>query len=393
MATDRAEELVPGPPGLTFELERFEWADGGRLELVGRWTGLRGHRFLRPTLDVVVDGERRRMLAVLEHKPWAPQEGQDWIAAFTWRGDPAKFEEAELTVSPDLAVELPEAAGAAGAAKAGSRKSTPTAATAEPQPARRPRSAVLEEELGNALAESQELREQLRAEQTNVRGLETQLRLAREEVASAEADRDIAREEAERARGELDRARTLAEAERKRAEAARAETEAALAEKEAARAEGQSARPTLEKLRAELAEARRDRDAAGDAGNAWWPRAGAGGGGRPRAARAATTAAPTGAPPPTARESTLPPTAPDPTSPPTVPESTPPRVEQASEDAAERRTIQIGERPGPLRPQREPHPQPASGRLSLDTWGPRLLAALALVVLAAIVVALIVWAL
>ena len=43
----------------------------------------------------------------LEHKPWAPEDGQDWVAAFTWRGEPANFDEAELTVSPDLAVQLP----------------------------------------------------------------------------------------------------------------------------------------------------------------------------------------------------------------------------------------------------------------------------------------------
>src|SRR5918998_5332577 len=99
-------------PEVTFEIDRFEWAGDGRLELAGRWSGLRGHRFLRPTLDVEVDGERRRMLAVLEHKPWAPEEGEDWIAAFNWRGEPVRFEDAELTVTPDLAVPLPPATGA-----------------------------------------------------------------------------------------------------------------------------------------------------------------------------------------------------------------------------------------------------------------------------------------
>ena len=47
------------------------------------------------------------MLAVLEHKPWAPEEGEEWIAAFSWTGERAKLDEAELTVSPDLAVQLP----------------------------------------------------------------------------------------------------------------------------------------------------------------------------------------------------------------------------------------------------------------------------------------------
>ena len=58
-----------------------------------------------------VDGQRRRMLAELEHKPWAAEDGEHWVAAFTWRGERANFDEAELTVSPDLAVQLPAAGG------------------------------------------------------------------------------------------------------------------------------------------------------------------------------------------------------------------------------------------------------------------------------------------
>jgi hypothetical protein len=26
------------------------------------------------------------MLAVLEHKPWAAEEGEEWVAAFAWTG-------------------------------------------------------------------------------------------------------------------------------------------------------------------------------------------------------------------------------------------------------------------------------------------------------------------
>ena len=55
---------------------------------------------LRPTLDVEVAGERRRMLAVLEHKPWAAEDGEDWVAAFA-QGERATLDDAELTVSPD----------------------------------------------------------------------------------------------------------------------------------------------------------------------------------------------------------------------------------------------------------------------------------------------------
>ncbi|HEX5955053.1 MAG TPA: hypothetical protein VFY37_03880, partial [Solirubrobacterales bacterium] len=111
MSTEPTSTPSPVAPGVAFEVERFEWTSPERLELVGRWSGLRGHRFLRPTLDFEVDGERRRMLADLEHKPWAPEDGQDWIATFTWKGDPARLDEAELTVSPELAVQLPAPGG------------------------------------------------------------------------------------------------------------------------------------------------------------------------------------------------------------------------------------------------------------------------------------------
>jgi len=97
------------PEGVAFEVDHFEWIDD-RLEVSGRWYGLRGHRFVRPALTVEVDDEgddRRRMLADLEHKPWAADDGADWIAAFPWDGEPVALVRAELAVAPTLAVDLP----------------------------------------------------------------------------------------------------------------------------------------------------------------------------------------------------------------------------------------------------------------------------------------------
>ena len=37
---------------LTFEVERFEWQDDDRLEVRGRWYGVRGQRFIRPAFHV-----------------------------------------------------------------------------------------------------------------------------------------------------------------------------------------------------------------------------------------------------------------------------------------------------------------------------------------------------
>jgi hypothetical protein len=86
-----------------FELEQFEQS-GGRLRVLGRWSDVRGMRFMRPTLTV---GDRR-VLAVLDHKPWMPEEGQPWIAEFPWDGDVADIDPqlAELAVAPSVAVSL-----------------------------------------------------------------------------------------------------------------------------------------------------------------------------------------------------------------------------------------------------------------------------------------------
>jgi hypothetical protein len=93
--------------GVAFEVERFEWTASDRLEVTGRWYGLRGHRFVRPVLVVQAGDEQRRLLAVLDHKPWAADDGEEWIAAFPWEGPALELTSAELAVAPSLAVDLP----------------------------------------------------------------------------------------------------------------------------------------------------------------------------------------------------------------------------------------------------------------------------------------------
>lgn len=90
-----------------FELERFEWAAPGRLEIEGRWTGLRARRFIRPTLVLHGPAGRVRLLALLEHKPWAALDGDAWIAAFEHEAGEAEYESAELTVAPGIDLPLP----------------------------------------------------------------------------------------------------------------------------------------------------------------------------------------------------------------------------------------------------------------------------------------------
>jgi hypothetical protein len=201
---------APVLPGVTFEVERFEWTTDDRLSLVGRWFGLRGHRFLRPTLDVDVAGEHRRMLADLEHKPWAAEEGAEWVAEFHWRGEPAHFDAAELTVSPDLAVNLP--------APDNGIAETDAPVSASRLPAQPPRTARLEAELAAAaadverltgeLAELREAHASAEAESsTREDALERERDEARERLAAAEADRDQNRERLDAVEAERNEAR------------------------------------------------------------------------------------------------------------------------------------------------------------------------------------------
>src|SRR5438477_10011205 len=101
-------EPVHGGTGeIAFELERFEFSDDDRVEISGRWLGVRGRRFIRPTLTVVTDGRGARALADLEHKPWAAEDGQLWQAAFAWELQGATALETELNVAPDITISLP----------------------------------------------------------------------------------------------------------------------------------------------------------------------------------------------------------------------------------------------------------------------------------------------
>ncbi len=90
---------------IVFELERFERSEG-RLRLTGRWFGVRGRRFVRPTLTLDLEGERSRALADLDDKPWAAEDGEPWTASFPWPAE-GRAEASELSVAPDIAIQLP----------------------------------------------------------------------------------------------------------------------------------------------------------------------------------------------------------------------------------------------------------------------------------------------
>jgi chemotaxis protein histidine kinase CheA len=410
---------APVLPGVTFEVERFEWTTDDRLALVGRWFGLRGHRFLRPTLDVDVAGEHRRMLADLEHKPWAAEDGVEWVAEFRWRGEPAHFEGAELTVSPDLAVNLPAPDNSVAQADA--------PVSSARLPAQPPRTARLETELAAAAAEVErltaelaELREAHAASEiessAQVHTLQRERDEARDRLASTEADRDQSRERLAAVEAERNEARerlTEAEVERDQAKERLRTLET----------DHDEARTRLEAAEAERAAAAEARDEARAERNAWMSRAKAAAlptapppqAGRPTSGAAPLPGAPApqgGRPASDARSPGRPAKGPDAGDLPAAtprPEPAPdaelpatPRAEPArhADDPAteaspapapetpphERRTIRIGERPLPGPPGVVGDPMRAGrGQQLLDRWGPRVAAVATLLVLLAVV--------
>jgi hypothetical protein len=225
------------PKGVAFEVDRFEWTASDRLELAGRWVGLRGQRFMRPALTVESAEGNRRMLALLEHKPWAPDADSPWIAAFPWEGEPVAVDMAELAVAPSIAVDLPPP-GARPRRKPAARGAPRKRAAAPGLDATRTEVADLRERLTQARDAARELSEELERARDRARHERDAAVAARDEadaqLRSLEAERDAARAELGglgetlgRERSELERLRDAAVRERdewrKRGSAALAE--------------------------------------------------------------------------------------------------------------------------------------------------------------------------
>jgi hypothetical protein len=173
-----------------FVTERFELA-GDRLEISGQWSGLRGRRLMRPVLWLHHGEGRRRLVAVLDHKPWAVDDDDPWLAAFPWPGGPLEAERAELEVGRELVVELPVPGAEAADAPRPARARRPTEVErlrAELAAAR----AELRDRADSGSAEAAQLRAQLTAaraaESTERERLSAELAAAREDAQRARAD-------------------------------------------------------------------------------------------------------------------------------------------------------------------------------------------------------------
>jgi hypothetical protein len=273
------QSRVPGAASseVDFELERFERTAEDRIEVSGRWYGLRGRRFVRPVLNLNASGSRRRAIALLEHKPWAANDGQTWLAAFRWPEGAGEVDSAELELGPGLVVELP-APGGKSEAVARVRLRPQLAAVAPPWragdehedgqaapdwTAAPPRSVVdaARAERDEAIAGRDDAERQRVAALSDRDDALSRRDAALRDVDRAAAERDEAVAERERLRAELERVtreRDIAHAERNRtlqsAEAVTRERDQAAAERDAARSELARALPARD-------EAIRERDA------------------------------------------------------------------------------------------------------------------------------------
>src|SRR4051794_10108554 len=293
---------------VAFEVDRFAWTASDRIEVTGRWFGLRGHRFMRPSLIVEAGEDRRRLLALLEHKPWAANDGEPWIAAFAWAGDPVAMTFAELSVAPSVAVELPPPPAPGARARSSTRRAAEKPRTG---PRIRAGEATRGDTLERDLARAREELERLRAEHERERpaareeaaalraelsgaggGIEALGAAAPPEpeaapaseaqpagdtadrLAELSAERDAlaadlrkARTRADDLRRERDAARAAAAESPDEADAARRERDAAVAERDEAREEASRERRALERrieaAERRFAEAAEERDATG----------------------------------------------------------------------------------------------------------------------------------
>jgi hypothetical protein len=217
-----------------FALDSFEIGDG-RLVVAGRWYGVTGRRFMRPVLQA--DGQRR-LIALLDHKPWVAEEGARWLAAFP---DDGYVGASRLQVAPDIAVELP-AAG-------------PEAGDGKPRPAR--------------LARTPVRRSTLEAEQASAEALPTAAsrRAGREahdahRTAEIEAERDAALAQIDAIRHEQDEARADADRLRTELDHARGEAERLGDELDHTRTDADRLRAELSHIRADVNTLRLEHDEA-----------------------------------------------------------------------------------------------------------------------------------
>jgi hypothetical protein len=256
---------MPEVGEVAFELERFGWSEPGRLEVVGRWSGLEGRRLGRPVLTVEAGGQRRRLTAM----PGGQLTGSgEWRATFACDADPTAIDGVVLEVGRRLVVDLPPPK------KRSRAKADPSLERLHEERLRRQEA---EASLAERDAELVSLREEadaaLAERETEAETLRDELTTAQEALAAAEQERERLAGELERvtadlgirdqelttAREELRRANVEAEARLAAERAATTEVREKLATaREEAEATMTAEAQETERLRAELDAAREE---------------------------------------------------------------------------------------------------------------------------------------
>jgi hypothetical protein len=268
---------MPDLREVSFELERFAWSEPGRLEVIGRWTGLEGRRLGRPVLRLEANGRRRRLTA-MPGGHLVPSDSSEWRASFAYDGDPEQVGAVVLEVGR-LSVDLPaprrrrRRPGEAGIERLRGELDAERRLRKEAEATLAERDAELlslREEADAALAEREAELEALRSQSGEVEEgrerLQAEVDAAREALAASEEDRERLRtdlgirdEELEIARDEARTARTEAEARLAAERAAATDVREKLA---TAREEAQSTitaeAQETERLRADLEAAREE---------------------------------------------------------------------------------------------------------------------------------------
>jgi hypothetical protein len=210
---------------------------------------VRGHRFVRPALILTTrEGIERRLLAELDDKPWAAEDGRSWRAAFALEAGGAltRAVRLELSVAPDINVALRSAGvDAEGTIPATARVSEPPAVTRGR--ADTPAPAPPEPRLGARPRPAQSRATDLERLTARLRSAESELAREHELRETAESTLDTERTQARQTAAELARVR----AELALARTAEREAADTAAQLDAARRDNHELRARHEALSAE----------------------------------------------------------------------------------------------------------------------------------------------
>src|SRR3954453_15072072 len=252
---------------ISFELERFEWVSADRLEVEGRWHGVR-RRLPQATLVVDVEGQGRRLGAL---PPAGPASAERWVAAFPWQGDMPVLPGAELELGRGIVVDLPRprrskargaaavAAGPTGPIQASTREErdaipgreeaerllavlTASRGTAEEAAAR---AQAAEAEVATLREEAWTLRDDAAASQARAEEAEAELATLRDQVATLREEADTLRSRGGGAGGGAPRARSRGEEAEAELATLRSRGEEAEAELATLRSRGEEAEAEL----------------------------------------------------------------------------------------------------------------------------------------------------